>query len=55
MVHLMLSSTGRTICYTDGACPNNGRSNAAGGYGVVFGLNHPWYVLRLAFLNMIFR
>ncbi|KAG4079941.1 hypothetical protein HA402_006253 [Bradysia odoriphaga] len=27
--------------YTDGACSNNGRSNAAAGIGVVFNFHHP--------------
>lgn len=41
----METINGRVICYTDGACKNNGRHDASAGFGVVFGLDHPWYVL----------
>lgn len=39
---LMYDDDGYVIVYIDGACLNNGRGNAAAGFGVVFDHKHPW-------------
>jgi hypothetical protein len=35
-----VSPDGYVVCYTDGACTNNGRRGATAGLGVFFGPGH---------------
>lgn len=44
---LIYENDGYVACYTDGACPRNGRPNASAGIGVVFNFDHPRYAFRI--------
>ena len=38
---LKYDEDGYVVVYTDGACENNGKTNAKAGYGIFWGDNHP--------------
>lgn len=39
-----IDSDGYVVCYTDGSCLNNGKSNIFAGYGVFFGDGHQFNI-----------